>query len=75
MTVSHIVGMTLLFFISFAVILVGCERWIVYHPYKYPEGNWSPSSSLVSKEDVRFIAADGVGLPVRTTTSRSSYSR
>ena len=46
----------------YAIILVGCERWIIFHPYKYPEGNWSPSSSLVSKEDVRFISDDGVGL-------------
>ena len=38
MTISHIVGLTLLFFLAAAVILVGCERWIVYHPYKYPEG-------------------------------------
>ena len=62
MTISHIVGMTLLFLISFVVILVGCERWIVYHPYKYPEGNWSPSLSSVSKEDIHFVASDGVPL-------------
>ena len=62
MTISHIVGLTLLFLLAAAVILVGCERWIVYHPYKYPEGNWSPSSSSFSKEDISFVASDGVAL-------------
>ena len=62
MTISHIVGLTLLFLLASAVILVGCERWIVYHPYKYPEGNWSPSSSSFSKEDISFVASDGVAL-------------
>ncbi len=62
MTISHVVGVTVLFLLSYGVFLVSCERWIIYHPYKYPEGNWGPSSSLVSKEDVRFIAGDGVGL-------------
>ena len=62
MTISHVVGVTLLFLLCAAILLIGCERWIVYHPYKYPEGNWGPSPSLVSKEDVRFLADDGVVL-------------
>ena len=62
MTISHVVGVTLLFLLCSAILLISCERWIVYHPYKYPEGNWGPSSSLDSKEDVRFLADDGVVL-------------
>jgi fermentation-respiration switch protein FrsA (DUF1100 family) len=62
MTVSHFTGLTSLFLISIAVLLVSCERWIIYHPYKYPKGNWSSSPSLDSKEDVSFIADDGVRL-------------
>ncbi len=63
--ISHVVGVTVLVLLSYGIFLVSCERWIIYHPYKYPEGNWSPSSSLVSKEDVRFIAGDGVGIPAK----------
>jgi fermentation-respiration switch protein FrsA (DUF1100 family) len=62
MTVSHLVGVTLIFLLIATILLVSCERWIVYHPGHYPEGNWSPSSSLVSKEDVSFVADDGVRL-------------
>jgi uncharacterized protein len=62
MTVSHLVGLTLLFLLSVAALLVSCERLIVYHPYKYPEGDWSLSSNLDSKEDISFIADDGVVL-------------
>ena len=62
MTISHVMGVIIFSLMIYAIILVGCERWIIFHPYKYPEGNWSPSSSLVSKEDVHFISDDGVGL-------------
>jgi fermentation-respiration switch protein FrsA (DUF1100 family) len=62
MTVSHLTGLTLIFLLSAAVLLVSCERWIVYHPSKYPKGNWGLSPSLDSKEDVSFIADDGVRL-------------
>ena len=62
MTISHIVGLALLVLLTFAVILVGCERWIVYHPYKFPEGNWNSSSSSFSKKDISFVASDGVAL-------------
>ena len=62
MTISHVAGMILLFLIGYGIFLVSCERQIIYHPYKYPEGNWSPSLSKVLKEDVHFIAGDGVRL-------------
>ena len=72
MTISHVAGVILLFFLSYGVFLVSCERRIIYHPYKYPEGNWSPSSSLVSKEDVHFISGDGVRLHGWYISSKSS---
>lgn len=50
------------FLVSYGLFLVSCEHRIIYHPHKYPEGSWNPSSSLVSKEDVHFIADDGVKL-------------
>jgi len=55
-------GMILLFLVSYGMFLVSCERRIIYHPYKYPEGNWSASSSLISKEDIHFVSNDGVSL-------------
>jgi len=72
MTISHVAGVILLFLLSYGVFLVSCERRIIYHPYKYPEGNWSPSSSLVSKEDVHFISGDGVRLHGWYISSKSS---
>ena len=72
MTISHVAGVILLFLLSYGVFLVSCERRIIYHPYKYPEGNWSPSSSLVSKEDVHFISGDGVRLHGWYISSTSS---
>ena len=60
MTSSHIVGLILLALISYGILLVSCERRIIYHPFKYPEGNWNTSSSAVFKEDIYFKADDAI---------------
>ena len=62
MSISHVAGVIVFFLASYGLFLISCERQIIYHPYKYPEGNWSPSSGLVFREDVHFIADDGVRL-------------
>jgi len=72
MTISHIAGMIALLLIGYGIFLVSCERQIIYHPYKYPEGNWNPSSSLVPKVDVRFAASDGVLLHGWYVSSKNS---
>ena len=62
MTISHVAGVILLLFLSYGIFLVSCERRIIYHPQKYPEGNWNSPSSLFSKEDIHFITNDKVML-------------
>ena len=36
-TAAVILGILVLY----AVLLVSCENSIIYHPYKYPEGEWN----------------------------------
>ena len=72
MTISHVTWMILLFLVSFGVILVSCEHRIIYHPEKYPEGNWNTSSSTVLKEDIYFIAGDGERLHGWYVSSKGS---
>ena len=72
MSISHVAGVIVLFLVSYGLFLISCERRIIYHPYKYPEGNWSPSSGLVSREDVHFIADDGVKLHGWYVSSKGS---
>ena len=45
-----------------AVLLVGCQNSIIYHPIKYPEGLWDTSNMPLPIQDVWFEAKDGVKL-------------
>lgn len=56
------VGGILALLLFYAVFLVACEDKIIYHPYKFPEGIWNPSSFNVKVEDVFFQAKDGTKL-------------
>ncbi len=62
MSIFQATGVIVLFLVLYGIFLVSCERQIIYHPYKYPEGNWNSSSSAVFKEDVHFTAEDGTRL-------------
>jgi fermentation-respiration switch protein FrsA (DUF1100 family) len=62
MSVLQTVGGILALLLFYAVFLVACEDRIIYHPYKYPEGIWNPSSFNVKVEDVFFQAKDGTKL-------------
>lgn len=62
MSVLQTVGGVLALLLLYAVFLVACEDRIIYHPYKYPEGIWNPSSFNVKVEDVFFQAKDGTNL-------------
>lgn len=62
MSLWQTVAMVLLVFVAYGILLVACENRIIYHPYRYPEGDWDPARYGVSVEDVSFRAADGVQL-------------
>jgi len=44
------------------VFLVGCENKIIYHPTKFPLGQWDTSSIPLPIQEVWFEAKDGVKL-------------
>jgi len=62
MSVLQTAGGVLALLLLCAVFLVACEDRIIYHPYKYPEGIWNPSSINVQVEDIFFQAKDGTKL-------------
>ena len=62
MSVLQTVGGILALLLLYAVFLVACEDKIIYHPHKYPQGIWNPSSFNVKVEDVFFLAKDGTKL-------------
>ncbi|MCH8312520.1 MAG: alpha/beta hydrolase [Nitrospinae bacterium] len=62
MSVLQTAGGILALLLLYAVFLVACEDKIIYHPHKYPQGIWNPSSFNVKVEDVFFQAKDGTKL-------------
>ena len=38
MTIFQSIGVMALLVLLYAVLLVGCEKKIIFHPAKYPEG-------------------------------------
>lgn len=46
----------------YMLVLVSCEKKIIYYPSKHPSGMWDPQSYGVKAEDVFFEAGDGVKL-------------
>lgn len=60
MSILQVAGLIVLFLVLYGVFLVSCERQIIYHPYKFPDGYWNPAS--VQAEDVHFSSSDGVRL-------------
>ena len=44
------------------VLLVSCEKKIIYYPHKYPTGNWNAQSFGIEVEDVFFKSLDGISL-------------
>jgi len=62
MSVLQTMGGILALLLLYAVFLVACEDKIIYHPHKYPQGIWNPSSFNVKVEDIFFQAKDGTKL-------------
>jgi fermentation-respiration switch protein FrsA (DUF1100 family) len=62
MSILQTAGCVLILVALCAVFLMACESKIIYHPYKYPEGIWDPSSYNIQVEDIFFQAQDGTQL-------------
>ena len=62
------IGKRLVVYLAVIVLIfgVGCmflENKMLYHPTRYPVGNWdAPAQAGIPVEDVQFTAADGVSL-------------
>ena len=62
MTIFQSIGvMTVLMLLS-ALLLVGFEKKIIFHPAKFPEGYWNPVSLGLKTQDILFQSVDGVNL-------------
>ncbi|TDJ49264.1 MAG: alpha/beta hydrolase [Nitrospina sp.] len=48
--------------VLFVVLLVSCENKIIYHPAKFPVGQWDTSGIPLPIQEVWFKAQDGVKL-------------
>ena len=55
-------GAILALLLVMGLFLVGCEKKLIFHPQKYPEGVWDTSNFGFPVEDVYFKSADGVWL-------------
>ncbi|MBT5472205.1 MAG: alpha/beta hydrolase [Nitrospina sp.] len=62
MTIFQSLGVMAVLFVLYAVLLVGCEKNIIYHPSKFPDGYWNPQSMGLNVQDVNFQSEDGIKL-------------
>ena len=62
MTIFQSIGVMALLVLLYAVLLVGCEKKIIFHPAKFPEGYWNPDSLGLKAKDISFQSEDGVNL-------------
>ena len=62
MTIFQSIGVMVVLFLLYAVLLVGCEKKIIFHPAKFPEGYWDPASLGLKAQDVLFQSEDGINL-------------
>ena len=62
MTIFQSLGIAAVFFVLYAVLLVGCEKKIIFHPAKFPEGYWDPGSLGLKAQDILFQSEDGINL-------------
>ena len=59
MAIFHFLGVTAVLVLIYALLLVGCEKKIIFHPSKFPEGNWDPASKGLKVQDIDFQSKDG----------------
>ena len=55
-----LLGVLALTYVSIAVLLMIFEERLIFHPRRYPEGNWNPDE--IPFEDIHFTATDGTKL-------------
>jgi uncharacterized protein len=47
-------------YLAVLLLMMSLENWFIYHPSKYPDGDWHPAGLTV--EDATFDSADGTTL-------------
>ena len=62
MTIFQSIGVMTVLILLYALLLVGCEKKIIFHPTKFPEGYWNPVSLGLKAQDISFQSVDGVNL-------------
>lgn len=62
MTIFQSIGVMAVLMLLYAVLLVGFEKKIIFHPAKFPEGYWNPVSLGLKAQDISFQTVDGVNL-------------
>ena len=62
MTIFQSIGVMAVLVFLYAVLLVGCEKKIIFHPAKFPEGYWDPGSLGLKAQDIIFKSDDGINL-------------
>jgi fermentation-respiration switch protein FrsA (DUF1100 family) len=62
MTIFQSIGVMAVLILLYTVFLVGCEKKIIFHPAKFPEGYWDPASLGLKAQDILFQSEDGVNL-------------
>ena len=62
MTIFQSIGVMAVLMLLYAVLLVGFEKKIIFHPAKFPEGYWNPVSLGLKVQDISFQSVDGVNL-------------
>ena len=62
MTIFQSIGVMAVLMLLYAVLLVGFEKKIIFHPAKFPEGYWNPVSLGLKTQDISFQSVDGVNL-------------
>jgi fermentation-respiration switch protein FrsA (DUF1100 family) len=55
-------GLLVFFVLVYAAFLLLFENKVIFHPARYPEGFWNPSSVGIPAQDIYFASEDGVKL-------------
>lgn len=62
MTWTQSAGLLVFFVLVYAAFLLLFENKVIFHPSRYPEGFWNPSSVGIPAQDIYFASEDGVKL-------------
>ena len=62
MTIFQSIGVMVVLILLYALLLVACEKKIIFHPAKFPEGYWNSVPLGLKTQDISFQSVDGVNL-------------